>query len=150
MLEIVVDSKHSIPMYQQIVLQVKELIANNQYQPGYKMPTVRTLAAKLNINPATVDRAYQQLAAVGILLTGRRKGTVIISRKGQAMDLPISQSRLYGLVNVMISDTLTNGYSPVELEAALNLELSHWRFRREAWKSTPAEAEPAEEANAVM
>ncbi len=105
-MEIIVDSNNTIPMYKQIVLQVKQLIANNQFQPGYKMPSVRALAAKLKINPATVDRAYQQLASVGILLTGRRKGTIVTGEKGRTPDLPVSQSRLYELVNVMISDSL--------------------------------------------
>lgn len=149
-MEIVVDCKNKIPIYQQIVLQVKERIANDQYQPGYKMPPVRVLAAKLHINPATVDRAYQQLATLGILLTGRRKGTIITGMKGQVADMPMSQKRLYSLVNVVISKTLTKGYTPEEMEAAMALQLSHWRFRREAWKRTSTEVEQVKEADLVL
>jgi molybdate-binding protein/DNA-binding transcriptional regulator YhcF (GntR family) len=132
MLEIKIDNRNSLPIYKQIIDQIKQLIANNQYKPGDKMPTVRDLSAKLHINPATVARAYQELEQGGILGANRRRGTIVIGENDGLQNLPLRQNRLAGLVNSLIMDTLNQGYSPEEFEAAFTLQLSRWRIQRES------------------
>ena len=60
-MQIQLSEANQIPLYQQIVEQVKQLIAAERLQPGERLPTVRQLAYSLHINPGTVVRAYVEL-----------------------------------------------------------------------------------------
>ena len=69
------DSESGVPFYQQVVQQVKRLIASGALAPGDRLPTVRELAAELVLNPNTVARAYQDLEREGVVETRRGQGT---------------------------------------------------------------------------
>ena len=130
MLEISISDRANSPLYKQIMEQIKQLIANYQLKPGEKVPTVRELAQTLHINPATVARAYQELEQEGILGASRRRGTIVMGINENPQRLPLRQSRLAAIVNNIILETLSQGYSPEELEAAFSLQLARWRFQR--------------------
>lgn len=130
MLEIKINTHSQIPLYKQIVEQIKQLIANNRLKPGAQMPTVRELSHQLDINPATVERAYQELGQEGILGASRRRGTIVLGETDSPQWLPLRQNRLYGNVNGLILEALSLGYRPEELEAAFNLQLARWRIQR--------------------
>lgn len=66
-----------VPVYLQIINQVKHLIAAGRLVPGDEMPPIRTLAQQLLINPNTVARAYRDMEAAGIVVTRRGAGTVV-------------------------------------------------------------------------
>jgi molybdate-binding protein/DNA-binding transcriptional regulator YhcF (GntR family) len=131
MIEIKVQSMAQVPLYKQIVDQIKQLVANNRLKPGERVPTVRELADNLQINPGTVARAYQELEQEGILGASRRRGTIIMGETENTQRLPLRQSRLAGTVNNLIVETLSQGYTPEELEAAFTLQLARWRIQRE-------------------
>jgi GntR family transcriptional regulator len=78
MLELNIHANTSIPIYQQILEQVKGLISNGQLKTGEKIPSVRAMASRLQLNPSTVARAYYSLKQEGFVTTNRRRGTVII------------------------------------------------------------------------
>jgi molybdate-binding protein/DNA-binding transcriptional regulator YhcF (GntR family) len=141
MLEISISDRANIPLYKQIMEQIKQLVANYQLKPGQRVPTVRELARTLRINPATVARAYQELEQEGILGASRRRGTVVMGENDSPQRLPLRQSRLAGVVNNLILETLSQGYNPEELEAAFSLQLARWRFQRD----TPGNASPSGE-----
>ncbi|HET6575779.1 MAG TPA: GntR family transcriptional regulator, partial [Fimbriiglobus sp.] len=61
-----------VPIYQQIVNQVKYLVAAGRLEPGDELPPIRTLAERLVINPNTVARAYRELEVAGVVV---KKGT---------------------------------------------------------------------------
>lgn len=136
MLEINVNSRAQIPIYKQIIDQVKQLIANSQLKPGAQMPTVRQLSSFLHINSATVARAYQELGQEGILGASRRRGTIVLGDTDSPQRLPFRQNRLSGTVNNLILEALSLGYSPEELEAAFSLQLARWRIQRETAENT--------------
>jgi len=131
MFEWKINSRSQIPIYQQIIDQVKQLIANNTLKPGSQMPTVRKLSSILRINPATVARAYQELEQEGILGASRRRGTIVLGETDSPQRLPLRQNRLSNTVNSLILDALSLGYTPEELEAAFTLQLARWRIQRE-------------------
>ncbi len=64
---IVVDAHSGVPVYRQIVEQVRFLIASGRLRRGDELPSTRSLAQRLGINPMTVSKAYSQLEADGIL-----------------------------------------------------------------------------------
>ncbi len=64
-----------VPIYLQIVHQIKYLVASGRLAPGDELPPIRTLAEQLLINPNTAARAYRELEAAGVVVTRRGAGT---------------------------------------------------------------------------
>ena len=69
------DTETGVPLYQQVVEQVRRMIASGTVLPGDRLPTVRELAADLVVNPNTVAHAYQMLEQAGVVETRRGQGT---------------------------------------------------------------------------
>lgn len=65
------------PIYQQIVAQVKYLVAAGRLKAGDDVPPIRALAEQLRINPNTVARAYLELEREGILAMRQGFGTTV-------------------------------------------------------------------------
>ena len=66
-------------MYQQIVNQIKYLVASKVLSPGEELPPIRVLAEELLINPNTVARAYRELEGAGIVVKRGTAGTFVSS-----------------------------------------------------------------------
>ena len=66
-----------VPIYLQIVNQVKYLVASGRLAPGEELPPIRTLAEQLLINPNTVARAYRELELAGVVNKRRTAGTYV-------------------------------------------------------------------------
>lgn len=80
-MKFVIDTKSGVPLYRQIIEQVKFGIARAKLTPGDQLPTVRQLAVDLSINPNTVIRAYRELEIEGVLETHQGSGTFVGTRK---------------------------------------------------------------------
>ena len=76
-MQIHISTADGIPIYQQIVNQVKYLVSSGRLSAGEELPAIRTLAEKLVINPNTVARAYRELEAAGIVEKRRTAGTYV-------------------------------------------------------------------------
>jgi GntR family transcriptional regulator len=72
-----ISSADGIPIYLQIVNQVKYLAAAGRLAPGDEMPPIRVLAEQLLVNPNTVARAYRELEAAGLVEKRRTAGTYV-------------------------------------------------------------------------
>src|SRR6478735_11632977 len=72
-----VSANDGVPIYLQIVNQVKYLIASQRLAPGESLPSVRKLAEQLVVNPNTVARAYRELESAGVLTTRRGAGVYV-------------------------------------------------------------------------
>ena len=72
-----IDARSSTPIYEQIVIGIKELILKNILSPGDKLPSVREMASTLTTNPNTVSKAYAELERMRIIETLRGKGTFV-------------------------------------------------------------------------
>ena len=68
---------NGLPIYQQIIDQVKRLVVSGQMQPGDELPAIRVLAEQLLVNPNTVARAYRELENLGIVSSRHGSGTFI-------------------------------------------------------------------------
>jgi GntR family transcriptional regulator len=71
------DENSGVPVYRQIMDQVRGAIALGALHPGDQLPTVRQLAVDLAINPNTVVRAYRELELGGLLESNQGTGTFI-------------------------------------------------------------------------
>lgn len=67
----------SQPLYEQIVAQMRSLIAKGEIEVGEKIPSVREMAHELKINPNTVMHAYQELERDGLTEKRRGQGTFV-------------------------------------------------------------------------
>ena len=72
-----ISSHDGVPIYLQIVNQVKYLVASGRLEPGEELPPIRTLAEQLLINPNTVARAYRELELAGVVTKRRTAGTYV-------------------------------------------------------------------------
>jgi len=73
----------SIPIYLQIMDEIKRQIATGVLKPGDKLPSQRELAAQLKVNANTVQRAYREMEMLGLVETLRGQGTFV--RRSQAI-----------------------------------------------------------------
>ncbi len=81
MIEFKLDHKCGVPIYRQIIDQIKFGIASGNWKPGEQLPTVRSLAVDLKVNLNTVSKAYKELEIQKILETQQGTGTFISSVK---------------------------------------------------------------------
>lgn len=71
------STSDGVPIYLQIVNQVKYLVASGRLTPDEELPPIRTLAEQLLINPNTVARAYRELELAGVVTKRRTTGTYV-------------------------------------------------------------------------
>ena len=69
--------KNGVPLYLQIVSQIKYLVASGRLSAGDEVPPIRVLAEQLLINPNTVARAYRELEVAGLLTKRQGAGTYV-------------------------------------------------------------------------
>jgi GntR family transcriptional regulator len=74
MIEFNLDKKSPVPFYRQVVDMVLAGISAGKIEPGEKLPTIRDLAVKLEVNPNTVVKAYSLLDSLGALDTQQGSG----------------------------------------------------------------------------
>src|SRR5213595_956154 len=72
-----ISANDGVPIYLQIVNQVKYLVAAGRLAPGEELPPIRVLAVQLLINPNTVARAYRELETEGVVTKRRTAGTYV-------------------------------------------------------------------------
>ena len=74
---IILDYRDTRPLYEQIVDKFQMLILSGALEPNSRMPSVRSLAVELSINPNTIQRAYSELERNGFLYTVKGKGNYV-------------------------------------------------------------------------
>ena len=76
-MDITISLTDGVPIYRQIVNQVKYLIASRQLLPDDELPPIRTLALQLTVTPNTVVQAYNELESAGLIHKRRGAGTYV-------------------------------------------------------------------------
>lgn len=81
------DLASGVPVYRQLIEQVRNGIVFRSLRPGDQLPTVRQTAVDLAINPNTVVRAYRELEILGVIETHQGTGTFVSSQKVERDDV---------------------------------------------------------------
>jgi GntR family transcriptional regulator len=76
-MQIHISEADGVPIYLQIVNQIKYLVASGRLSEGEELPPIRVLAEKLLVNPNTVVRAYRELEVAGVVVKRRTNGTYV-------------------------------------------------------------------------
>lgn len=74
---IIIDYKDARPIYEQVVDKFQKLILTGVLEPNTRMPSVRSLAVDLSINPNTIQRAYAELERQGFIYTVKGRGNFV-------------------------------------------------------------------------
>ena len=77
MIQFLLDYSSGVPVYRQVIDQIRFGIASGQLKPGEQLPTVRALAVELKVNLNTISKAYKELEIKNILETQQGTGTFI-------------------------------------------------------------------------
>lgn len=78
-MHIIINNSSMVPIYEQIMDQIKAAIVNGELMPGNSLPSVRGLAKELRISALTVKKAYDNLEGEGFTVTVQGKGTFVVS-----------------------------------------------------------------------
>lgn len=76
-MKIIINTSLMVPIYEQIVDQIKMLIRNGELKENANLPSVRTLSKELKISALTVKKAYDNLESEGFTVTVHGKGTYV-------------------------------------------------------------------------
>lgn len=79
-MEILISHKSSVPIYEQICSQIKDMVLTGELSPGDMITSVRVLAKELQIGVLTVQKAYDRLQQDGVIETVVGKGTYITAK----------------------------------------------------------------------
>lgn len=87
-----------VPIYRQLMEQVRRMVASGQLQPGTEMPSVRELAVNHAVNPMTISKAYSLLEAEGLLERQRGKAMTIAAQRASRESRTARLERLQPVV----------------------------------------------------
>lgn len=108
------DAKSGVPFYKQIMLQIEMAAADGRLGTGDQLPTVRSLAVDLQVNPNTVARAYSELEIRGIVTTQQGTGTFISDKKIEHSEVEMER-RLAEISNRLAAQAGSYGLSVQEV-----------------------------------
>ena len=119
-MEIILSHASDRPIYEQITSQIKEMIMKGLLKPGEPMPSMRKLARDLHVSVITTQRAYDDLARDGFIVTVPAKGT-FVSTQNQDFIREENLRRIEKLLSDAAALGRENGLSLNELKATLEV-----------------------------
>ncbi|MFN7737390.1 MAG: GntR family transcriptional regulator [Pirellula sp.] len=116
-MQIHITTTDGVPIYLQVVNQVKYLVAAGRLKAGEELPPIRTLAEKLVVNPNTIARAYRELEVSGIVEKRRTAGTYVTDQGS-----PLARRERTKILSDRIDQLLAEaGHMDVSLEEVIKL-----------------------------
>lgn len=117
-----IDPRSPTPLYAQIADRIRLAVASGELSTGESLPSVRALATKLRVNPATIVQAYRDLERDKIVEMRQGSGTFIadVAIETRTRERSAAAQRL---VREMLQDAARLGLSPADLRLALDREL---------------------------
>ena len=118
-----IDFRSGVPIYTQVVEQVKQQLVSGLLKPGDQLPTVRALALELRVNFNTVARAYRLLDEIGVISTQQGRGTYILEVPSPERTDKLRQQALEALTRDYLNDALRLGCGLEEIRITLKEQL---------------------------
>jgi GntR family transcriptional regulator len=119
MIQFTLDPKSGVPIYRQIQDQIRYGIGSGKLRPGEQLPTVRSLAVDLSVNPNTVIKAYTELERLGVLTTEQGSGTFVAPQPALAISDRDRQDKLRSLCVEFLGRVAKYGFGPDEVIQAV-------------------------------
>lgn len=140
-MDITISLTDGVPIYRQIVNQVKYLVASGLLLPGEELPPIRTLALQLKVTPNTIVKAYSDLEIAGVIHKRRGSGTFVSEARPQQVALRERRRLIEQRIDALLAEAHQLNFSADEI-------LKMVRERREAMDEAGAEmSETKKESN---
>ena len=125
-----ISPSSGVPIYLQLMEQIKHAIDIGAVRPGEQLPTIRSVAEELAMNPNTVARAYRELERDGVISIRHGSGAYIeetaapakrsaIRQSGEIFRKAIEKSRMLGLSEPELRRVFENEVAALGVEAGL-------------------------------
>lgn len=124
-----ISTNDGVPIYLQIVNQVKYLVGSGRLAAGDGLPPVRKLAEQLLINPNTVARAYRELESAGVV-AARRGAGVFVAENGSPLSASHQLKVLSDRVDALLAEARQMNVSLEEVIQLVRERNRHFRHSR--------------------
>jgi len=122
-----VDPRSGVPMYLQLIEQVKRSVALGILGSGEQLPTVKQLAIDLTINPNTVARAYRDLERDGVIETSPGRGSFIRGNgEASATHAAAAHDVVSDALDAVVRDAKSMGLDRAALRAVVDRVINRW------------------------
>ncbi len=120
-----VNPRSGVPLYVQLMDQIKHALEIGALQPGEQLPTVRQLASELTIAPNTIVKAYDELARLGLIESKAGVGTIVVMNIDGTLRKQ-QQEALFGRLQGLVRDAAHLTIDEERLRAAFEAALHHF------------------------
>ena len=127
-----IDTSSRLPIYQQLVQQIREAIARGELKPEECLPSVRNLSRDLVINPNTVSRAYNELEHDGLLVSRPGLG-IYVAQPRNDLTRAARDRRLTEQLDLWLTEAVHLGFSAEQV-----LRLVAGRVEQFQWQPSGA------------
>lgn len=121
-MHIILNHSSMVPIYEQLMEQIKSDIIQSELKEGEALPSVRTLAGELRISALTVKKAYDKLEEEGFVTTVHGKGTYV-SASDKQLALEARQKVIEDDFDKVINRALSMGMKKEEISEVVKLIL---------------------------
>ena len=121
-MHIILNHSSMVPIYEQLMEQIKSDIIQSELKEGEALPSVRTLAEELRISALTVKKAYDKLEEEGFVTTVHGKGTYV-SASDKQLALEARQKAIEDDFDKVIDRALSMGMKKEEISEVVKLIL---------------------------
>jgi GntR family transcriptional regulator len=121
-----VDPHSGVPLYLQLIEQVKRAVLLGALGPGEQLPTVKALALELTINPNTVARVYRELERDGVIETSPGRGSFIRTGGSSGGDRRMADDVAQQTFIDAIREARSLGLGRRDVEAIVSRLLDRW------------------------
>ncbi len=121
-----VDPRSGVPIYVQLIDQVKRNVAVGALTGGEQLPTVKALAIELTVNPNTVARAYRELERDGVIETSPGRGSFVRAEVADGEVRRAVSDVAETQINAAIREVRTLGVELDHARAMIDAALARW------------------------
>ena len=123
MIRLQITTGSRLPIYRQVVDQIRHAVAAGQLSTGDPMPSVRALAGELVVNPNTIAKAYAQLVRDGVLESQRGRG-YFVSERRDIYTRKERHRRLFEVMDPFLAEALTLGFDEKQIVVEIRKRLN--------------------------
>jgi GntR family transcriptional regulator len=124
-----IDQTSSVPIYIQLIDNIKLSIAQGILMPGEKLPSIRELAGKISINPNTIAKAYQELEKNNVITTLKGKGTFVCDN-AENVNFEQENELIKPLIEKVLVEAFYLNYKEEDLKTICLKIIDEWYKKR--------------------
>jgi GntR family transcriptional regulator len=121
------DPTSRVPIYRQLMDQIRQAVARGRLRPATRLPSVRQLSRELVVNPNTVARAYTELEREGVLNTRQGLG-VFVAEPSAELSTAARRERFAEAMDRFLTEAVHLGFSAEEVVAAVAKRMKGFQF----------------------